>query len=160
MEDRSTLRRHVETQGYLGFDGETLVGLDPWLRLTPFMTCLIAGLGTLVESAVLLAVLAIVTFLAVALPRHPVDFLYNGLIRKLESTPAIPETPRRRRIVYLVWSAILAGASACFATGNIKIGFLLGWLLAGVTGFLAAQQICLVSEALRRVLGPVARSRA
>lgn len=160
MEDRSTLRRHIEAQGYLGLDDETLVGLDPWLKLTPFLTCLVAGLGTLVESSALLAALSLVTFLGVLLPRHPVDSLYNGLIRNLEDSPPIPLTPRRRRLVYLIWSGTLAASAYCFATGNVKIGFLTGWFVAAIVGFLAAQQICLISEAIQRVAGSRSRERA
>jgi hypothetical protein len=159
MDNRETLRRNIEAQGFLGLDDDTLVALDPWLRLMPFMTCLTVALSTLLESPLILAGCAIVTFAGAVLPRHPVDHLYHSLIRNLEASPVLPPTPARRRLVLTVWSAAMAASAYCFWIGHSRVGILLGWTTAAVIGLLAAHQLCLVSELLRRLMG-VARDRA
>jgi hypothetical protein len=153
MDNRETLRRNIEAQGFLGLDDETLIALDPWLRLMPFMTCLTVALSTLLESPLILVGCALVTFAGAVLPRHPVDLIYHAFIRTLESSPALPPTPVRRRIVLVVWSAGMAASGYCFWIGYSRVGILLGWTTAALIGLLAAHQLCLVSELLRRLMG-------
>ena len=116
MENTETLRRNIEAQGFLGLDDESLVALDPWLRLMPFLSCLTVVLSTLLASPLILGGCAVITLTGAVFPRHPVDHLYHLFIRNLEASPALPPTPVRRRIVLVVWSAAMATRSAAAAS--------------------------------------------
>jgi hypothetical protein len=148
------MRRRIAVQGYGGLDDPSLLKLDPWIRLVPFVTGLASTFSTLLTSSTILMILAFVTAVSAALPYHPVDMIYNSFIRHLEQTPALPRTPARRRAVYLVWAFLLASASLCLAAGFMPGGIALGWTISAVILLVASQQLCLVSEALVRVFPP------
>jgi hypothetical protein len=147
------LRRRIEAQGFRLSDMTDVEvrALDPWLRMTPFLTGLIAALSTLMASPYILGALAVVLAFAVVLPRHPFDIAYNRFIRALENSPAIPPTPPRRRIVYAILCAMLWGSAACFALGSHRWGATFGWAVAMEMGVVAAHQLCVISEALVRM---------
>lgn len=153
-------RQRIECQGYVGLDDETLAGLDPWLRLTPFMNGLLIALGAATGVWGTLVVVAALHALAVLLPRHPVEELYNGLIRPLEGggAPAIPASPRRKRLVHALLALMLSAAAFFFAAGWALAGTSLAWLLAANSGWQAAHQICLLCAGLRRIFGPPSSS--
>jgi hypothetical protein len=139
------LRRRLETQGYV-MDDALLPRLDPWLRLVPFVTTF----SSLMVSAPILMATAVVSFVGAILPRHPLDLVYNTLIRHIENSPELPPTSARRRAAFLAWAALLAGAAWCLHAGHVRAGLALGWGTSAMLGWLAAQQQCLVSEIIAR----------
>ncbi|MCD6023850.1 MAG: hypothetical protein K0Q91_766 [Fibrobacteria bacterium] len=147
------LRRRIEVQGFTGFSDEDLLELDPWLRFTPFLSGLISVLSTFMGAYYLLFGLAVFFLLGAAFPRHPFDVFYNGFIRSLENSPRLPVSPVRRRIVYGILAVLSFIAALCFITGHRSWGTSLGWLLSGYLALMAAQQICMISEALHKVCG-------
>jgi hypothetical protein len=147
MESQEPLRRRVENQGFSGLSEEEFQGVEPWLRFTPFLTGLLAALGTLGRFSVLLWALAGISLLGVALPRHPFDYLYQNFIRHFENSPPLPPSPRRRRLVYGVQAAGVAIAAWGFMAGYPRMSHTVGWAVAAEAAWLAAHQISLVSEA-------------
>jgi hypothetical protein len=153
MESQELLRRRVENQGFSGLGEDEFRGIEPWLRFTPFLTGLLAALGTLGKFPVLLFALAGISLLGVALPRHPFDYLYQNFIRHFEDSPSLPRSPGRRRLVYGFQAVGIALAGWGFMAGYPRLSHTLGWGIAGEAAWLAAHQISLVSEAWIRVSG-------
>jgi hypothetical protein len=153
MQSPELLRRRVENQGFSGLSEEAFRGIEPWLRFTPFLTGLLAALGTLGEFSVVLFALAGVSVLGVVSPRHPFDYLYQNLIRPLENSPPLPRSPGLRRLVYGFQAVVLGTAAWGFLAGYSRLAHTLGWGIAAEAAWLAAHQISLVSEAWIRVSG-------
>jgi hypothetical protein len=145
------LRCRIETQGYTGLSDGQLHALDPWLRLTPFLTGLIAALSTIMASPLILGILATILALGVVLPRHPFDILYNRFILPLENSPRLPQTPARRRLVYAILCSLLVTAAWCLVAGHRRWGIAIGWVVAMDLAVMAAHQICVISEVVRRL---------
>ena len=155
------LRRRIEAQGFTGISDENILALDPWLRFTPFLSGLIAVLSPFMGAYYLLIGLAEFFILGAALPRHPFDVFYNGVICPLENSPRLPVSPARRRIMYAILAALSLIAALCLIAGHRPLGTSLGWLLSVYLGLMAAHQICLISEGLQKIFGPRdARNRA
>ena len=145
------LRRRIEAQGFTGLSDEQIRKLDPWIRFTPFVNALMAVLASLRVSAGLFGFLGMMSLLGVVLPQHPFSVFYNHSIRLLEGTPKVPRSALRRRIVFLVVGLLALSAGASLATGHTHLGLALGLGLAALQGFVAAHQLCVISEVLRRV---------
>jgi hypothetical protein len=145
------IRRRIETQGFRGLTDEQVRKLDPWIRFTPFVNALMAGLAALRVSTGLFAFVGAMALLGVVLRRHPFDIFYNHSIRLLEGTPELPRTSLRRRIVFAVIAALALSAAACLASGRTNTGIALGLALGAVQGFVAAHQMCVISEAIERL---------
>jgi hypothetical protein len=148
-----SLRRRIEVQGFTGLGDDEIRDLDPWLRFTPFLSGLIVVLGMLMGAYFLLIVLGVIFALGAVLPRHPFDFLYNGFIRSLENSPNLPVSPARRRLIYGILAIAFLAAALCFVKGYQPWGLSLGWLVAAYLAWLAAHQVCLISEGLHKLFG-------
>jgi hypothetical protein len=145
------VRRRIETQGFRGLTDEQIRKLDPWIRFTPFVNALMGGLAALRLSAGLFVFVSLMALLGVVMSRHPFDVFYNRAIRLLEGTPELPRSSIRRRLVFLVVALLALSAAGCLATGRTNMGLALGLGMAAVQAFVAAHQLCVISEAIERV---------
>ncbi len=151
------VRSRIEIQGFTGLSDERMRELDSWIRFTPFLNAMIAGLGALTGSAMLFVLLGTVALLGVVFRWHPFDLIYNHGIRALENSPELPPNTPRRRTVFFIVAAWAFAAVACFATGYPRWGFALGLGLGAAQGMVAALQICMISNAIHHVRGMFGR---
>ena len=73
------LRKHIEMQGFS--DNGELASIVGWMRFPQTMNLVVAIIGTYLASPTILGALACVYALAVVLPTHPWDYVYNILLR-------------------------------------------------------------------------------
>ncbi len=78
-------------------------------------------------------------------PRHPVDYIYNGLIRHLFKKPAIPKRPPQSRFacsIAFVWVGL---ALLCWHNGSHWIANALASALVMQAGIVTFTDICFPS---------------
>lgn len=159
--DPSFQQRNLFQQGYQNHTPSELKEIEWGLRFTPAACSLITLYALFTQNPWLLFAVAILGMWAFFAPAgHPMDLIYNNLVRKPFGAVKLPPNPFQRRL-------------ACFAAGIMNtiaaIFFLVGWPVAAlVTGaMLIVLQIivifthfCTLSwmyEGLMRVLGKWAK---
>src|SRR5215217_6131806 len=141
----ATLRRRIETQGFLGLSDEELRALAPWMRFTPLANALLVAVGVLADSAWVLAAGAVLMLWGAVWSRHPFDAFYNHVISALEGTPRLPRCSRRRLTYFLLM--LMMGAAAWFLHEHQRAwAYGLGGMMVALLCLLAFTQICIASE--------------
>jgi Domain of unknown function (DUF4395) len=147
------LRRRLEVQGFLGLSDRDLREIGPWLRFTPTCNLLVTIGATALGSVPALVALALAMTVGIVRRTHPFDDLYNFVIRPVTGTRRLPASGGRRRIVFAVGAVWLASTAVAFAGGHVRLGYVLGFLMAAFIAPLATIQLCLLSEAMARLFG-------
>ncbi|MHB8972629.1 MAG: DUF4395 family protein [Pirellulaceae bacterium] len=149
--------RSLMQQGYQRFTRQQLTEMEWGLRFTPFVCALIALYGLITQQPWVLFSVAGLGIWAFLFPAaHPMDLVYNHVVRPLFGAVPIPPNPMQRRL------ACLSAAIMNVAAGTL---FLLGWPLAAYTvggcllvlqAIVIATHFCALSwmyEGVARMLG-------
>jgi len=78
-------------------------------------------------------------------PRHPVDYIYNGVIRHLFKKPTIPKRPPQSRFACSIAFAWMASALLCWHNNYYWITSALAGALVMQAGIVAFTDICFPS---------------
>ena len=148
-----TTRRRLEIQGFVGLDDRTLTQTAPWLRLAFALCTLLASVGTILASPVLLWALAPIAAIAAASPVHPFDLLYNHGVRRLTGTGPLPRRGAPSRFACGVGAVWLVVTAMAFHGGNLVLGYALGGALMGVGLLVSTVDICIPSLIYRTIFG-------
>jgi hypothetical protein len=140
-----------------GFDDDALLAeVSPWLRLSPALCAILAGLGTASASPTILFVLAGTALLGATLPFHPFDLIYNYGIRFLVGKRALPSNGAPRRFACGIAAVWLVATALFFVGGQAIAGYALGALFVVVAGLVSTTDICIPSlmyHLFRRFVG-------
>jgi hypothetical protein len=138
---------NLQVQGY-GIDADEARALRVGLRFPTALCLALAVTGLALESALMIALLVPIGAFAGWTSRHPFDYIWNGALRHVFGTPALPENPRRRRHAFKLATVWLAGVAGLFAAGATTAGLVLGGVLVAVCGLLTLTNFCLPSTML------------
>lgn len=151
-------RRRLEIQGFVGLDDRTLAETGPWLRLAFALCTMLAAIGTVLASAVVLWSLVPVAALAAASSVHPFDHLYNYGLRHLTGTEPLPKRGAPNRFACGMGAVWLLITGWAFHSGHVMSGYLLGGALTFVGLLVSTTDICIPSLIYRTLFGFPPRS--
>ncbi len=158
MRDQMTFQqKSLFQQGYQSYSPRELKELEWGLRFTPFVCSAIAAYGLFTQQpAILLAVsvLGIWAFLAPA--AHPMDLLYNHVIRHMTGAVALPENPFQRRLACLAAGVMNFTAAILFIFELPVAALVVGITLLILQAIVITTHFCTLSwmyEGLMRMLG-------
>ncbi len=149
--------RSLRQQGYQQFTPQQLTELEWGLRFTPTACALMALYGLIAQQPWVLyavAVLGVWAFLAPA--AHPMDLLYNHLIRPLFRAAPLPPNPLQRRLACLSAAGMNLVAGTLLLFGWTKTAYVVGGCLLVLQAIVIATHFCLLSwvyEGAARMLG-------
>ena len=83
-------RKKLEIQGFEGYTNAELSKYKAGIRFAYLGCGTIVLLGFLFSNPIFYYLALGIAFFGVVLPRHPMDYIYNGTIRKMLDNPAIP----------------------------------------------------------------------
>lgn len=146
-------RRRLDIQGFDTVDEQELAPVAPWLRLAFGLCALLAGLGTLLGSPVVLLVLAPVAAIAAASPVHPFDLIYNHGIRHLTGTGPLPRRGVPSRLGCGMGAVLLLVTAWAFSAGHLVAGYALGAVMTSVVVLVATTDVCIPSMIYRWISG-------
>lgn len=138
---------NLATQGYCLAPAERR-SLRVGVRLSTGLCLVLVGIGLALESAPMLAALAVVGAVAGVSPRHPFDLLWNHGLRHLTGGPALPPNPARRRHAFKLATVWLLAVAGLLAAGLTVAALALGGLLMAACTAVTAANLCIPSEAL------------
>ena len=160
MADRSSLsfqQRSLMQQGYTKYTQQELTEMEWGLRFTPFVCALIALFGLLTQQAWVLFAVAALGFWAFFFPAaHPMDMLYNHVVRPLFGAAKLPPNPLQRRLACLSAGAMNMLAGTLFLLNLPWAAYAVGGCLLVLQAIVIATHFCLLSwmyEGVARMLG-------
>lgn len=92
-----TTRKRLEIQGFEGYSDKDLSQYKNGIRFAYLGCGTIVLMGFLFSNPIFYYLALGIAFLAVILPRHPLDYIYNSTIRHMLNLPAVPlRTPQSK----------------------------------------------------------------
>ena len=146
--------RRLDVQGFESVDPKALAEVAPWLRFAFGLCAALAFWGTATASPTVLMALAPIALLALLLPVHPFDLIYNHGIRHLTGTASLPRRGAPARFACGVGAVWVAATAWSFANGYMTIGYVLGFSMVGVAALVSTTDICIPSMIYRALAGP------
>ncbi len=154
-------------QGY-DYSPEQLHELSWGLRFTPLLCMLGAAYGLVTRNPDIhfaVAALGILPFWAPAW--HPLDRIYNHLLRPIWKGVKLPPNPLQRRIACLMGGSMNIGIGIGFLSGNTVVAYAFGFILVPLQLVVISTHFCVAAwmfEGLMRLLGrwtpPISAERA
>lgn len=154
-----TMRHRLDVQGMCDVPDERLAEVTPWHRMAFFVCAVLAGVGTLLASPVILYALVFVALPAAFLRFHPFDLIYNHVIRHLRRTGPLPARTPQTRFACGLASVWLVGTALAFQSGLTTAGYGLGFALTGVGLLVGTTDICIPSMIYNALFGRFTASR-
>ncbi len=139
------MRRRLNVQGFGDVDDKCLMDTAPWLRMAFWMCALMAGVGTVLASPMILWFLAPIAGLGALTPVHPFDLIYNYGIRYLRKTGPLPKRPAQNRFACGIGAVWLVATAWAFQSGALSVGYVLGGTLTAVGLLVSSTDICIPS---------------
>jgi Domain of unknown function (DUF4395) len=118
------------------------------LRFATGLCLPLVAAAIVIGSPVALVMLAGIAAAAGWTSRHPFDRVWNRASCRASGAPALPPTPRRRRLAFKLGTVWLLATAALFAIGAASAARVVGGLLVLACSLATSLHLCLPSLAL------------
>lgn len=149
--------RSLVQQGYTKFTKQQLSEIEWGLRFTPFVCALLTIYGLATQQPAVLFIVAGLGMWAFFFPAaHPMDMIYNYLVRPLIGAAKLPPNPLQRRLACLSAGFMNILAATLFLVGQPTAALAVGGCLIVLQAIVIASHFCVLSwmyEAVARMLG-------
>jgi rhodanese-related sulfurtransferase len=149
--------RSLVQQGYENYTRQELTEMEWGLRFTPFVCALIALYGLVTQQPLVLFAVAFLGAWAFFFPAaHPMDLLYNHVVRPLFGAAKLPPNPLQRRLACLSAAIMNLMAGTLFLVGWPIAAWIVGGCLLVLQAIVIATHFCVLSwmyEGVSRMLG-------
>ena len=144
---RTWTTENLRTQGYC-LTADEARSLRVGLRFPTALCLLLVVVALVAQSAVLMGALVPIGLVAGWTSRHPFDYIWNLVARRLFDAPVLPPNPVRRRHAFKLATVWLAGVALLFAVEANTAALVLGGILVAVCGLVTATNFCVPSMVL------------
>lgn len=144
----SAVRRyHLKEQGYYRGFSEEEISLHAVGHRLAFQVCLtIFTLGLLLTNIPILVLAGLLAFFGVLLPWHPVDYLYNAVIRHWLHRPKLPPRSPQGKFACSIATAWIALVIFLFYNSHFTAGYITGGLMFLIAFTVSTTDICIPSK--------------
>lgn len=140
-----TCRLRLDVQGYQNFSDEELNDFKFGIRFAYAVCSTLVALGLVFSNITLLIIAGAVAFWGMFPPYHPVDYLYNYIIRHIFRKPKLPPRTNQGRFACRIATVWIAVTIFFIYNGNILIGNILGVVLLIIAVLVSTTDICIPS---------------
>jgi rhodanese-related sulfurtransferase len=155
--DLSFQQRSLFQQGYQSFTQGELKQLEWGLRFTPTACSSITAYALVTQNPYLLFIVGTLGIWAFFFPgKHPMDLIYNHLVRHIFTAIKLPENPFQRRLACLAAGVMNFTAGFLFLGGFAMAAWIVGGVLLVLQAIVITTHFCTLSwmyEGLMRLLG-------
>ncbi|MDH5597009.1 MAG: DUF4395 family protein [Candidatus Peregrinibacteria bacterium] len=139
-------RRHrLETQGLTGFTDQQLYDYQFGFRFA-YATCtLLVLIGIILKNLPLLITMMVIAFFGTLLPRHPLDYLYNHLVRHLIGKKEIPVRAAQAKFACAIATIWLGVTIYLFYVGLDFWAYVMGGILVLIASLVSILDFCIPS---------------
>ncbi|HIB66349.1 MAG TPA: DUF4395 family protein [Phycisphaerales bacterium] len=146
QEQLSFQQKSLVQQGYKDFTPQQLKQLDWGLRFTPIVCSALTAYGLYTERPEILLTVSVLGIWAFFAPAaHPMDLIYNHVVRHLFQAVALPPNPFQRRLACFAAGVMNATAAALFITGAPEIAKVVGGVLLALQAIVITTHFCALS---------------
>ncbi len=155
--DLSFQQKSLFQQGYQQFTPKELKQLEWGLRFTPLVCSSITAYALFIQSPILLFSVAILGLMAFVFPAgHPMDLLYNHVIRHSIRAVKLPENPFQRRLACLSAGIMNVISAVLFLFTMPAAALIVGIMLLALQAIVIFTHFCTLSwmyEGVMRLFG-------
>jgi len=155
--DLSFQERSLIQQGYEDYTPAQLRQMEWGLRFTPLVCSLITLTALLTQQPWLLFGVAALGFWAFVAPAaHPMDLIYNHVVRPIFRAVKLPPNPLQRRLACLSAGVLNATAGVLFLLGYPWGAYVIGGALLSLQAVVISTHFCALSwvyEGIARLMG-------
>jgi hypothetical protein len=148
-----TRKKRLEQQGYTGFSDTELYDHKFGFRFAYYMCGSIVIIGLLLNNITILGLALVIAFFGMFPPRHPVDYLYNSLIRHLINKPKLPHRAPQGRFACGMATIMLGIIVYLFYAGFSLWGYIVGAALVSSAFLVSVLDICIPSMIYNSIFG-------
>ena len=128
-------------QGTQDIDQVTLDEIGNWLRLAVATCAVLAATGTVLASPIFFYALVPIALASAIFEVHPVDHIYNHLIRRFSGTRPLPKRGIPTRLACGIGAVMMVIAVFAFSSGATAFGYAMGGQVAFIAGLAATTDI-------------------
>ena len=136
--------RLIRLQGWRGEESAQAVASGWIVRLGPAVCSIGALLGVVLQSSVLLLVMALGAAIGAVTGKHPAVMVANAVVQPLGRTPQ-PPSRAGSRFGCFVGAVFLTASAVAYGLEFPVVGAVFGLFIAGLAAFVAATNICVPS---------------
>jgi len=155
--DLSFQQKNLVQQGFQSYTPQELKQIEWGLRFTPSACSLIALYGLITQNPYILFGVAILGMWAFFAPAgHPMDLIYNHIIRKPFNAVKLPPNPFQRRLACFSAGIMNTIAGVFFLVNMPMAAFITGGMLLALQAIVIFTHFCTLSwmyEGVMRMLG-------
>lgn len=155
--DLTFQQRSLFQQGYQQYSPQELRQLEWGLRFTPAACSLMTAFALYYQLPYVLFAVAFLGMWAFFFPaKHPMDLLYNHVVRHAFSAVKLPENPFQRRLACFAAGIMNVIAAALFLMEFNTAALIVGGMLLALQAIVIFTHFCTLSwmyEGMMRVLG-------
>lgn len=138
------LRERLEAQGYCGYSDKELSWHRHGIRFA-YQTCTVCvAVALFTNSIFLLSLSLFVSLLCVILKRHPVDYLYN-IVLKIYHKPEIPFRTKQTKFACSVAAFWILVTLLLMSSGWVGTAIIWGSVLVAVGSLVSTTDVCIPS---------------
>lgn len=141
----STSRKRLHIQGYDNFSDKELLDYKFGIRFAYVGCITLVAFGVYFQSIPILAITAVIAFVAAFPPYHPFDYLYNYGVRHLLNKPKMPPRTNQARFACGIASIWLVITIYLLHNNFTVAGNILAVALFVIGALVATTDICIPS---------------
>jgi hypothetical protein len=141
-----TCRRRLHEQGFRNLSDAELANHKFGIRFAYYLCGSLVLVGLITHSVPLLSVMLGIAVLGMLPPYHPLDYLFNGLVRHLVGRPRLLRRANQSRFACAIATIFLSGIVYGFIVGKDILAYLLGGMLLISAFLVSVFDICIPSK--------------
>lgn len=135
----------LKAQGYYNLSDAEISELAFGNRFAYIVCGSIVAIAVATAHIPTLVVMTIVAFLGIILPYHPLDYIYNHVLRGMLNKPELPPRSKQLKFACVIATLWLIATIYLFYAGLSVAGYVLGGLLVAVAFIVSATDFCIPS---------------
>lgn len=124
-----------------------------WTRLTFALCTAAAGIATAFACMTMLGTMAVIAIAGAAMPRHPFDYIYNTVIRRITGTIELPTNGAPTRFACGIAAAWFVAMAVLFQFGFDGAAYVLGVLFVAVGALVSITHFCIPGTVYQFLFG-------
>ena len=138
-----TITSRLALRGLPNRSDDAFRRMIPWTRIAFAVGGVQTCIATMTASADMLWTMAPIAALAVVMPHHLIEYVYNFAIRHITKTEPLPRNGAPVRFAFGMMAVMLALTALAFDAGVFWLGFLLGTSIVMVSATVCLTHFCL-----------------
>jgi hypothetical protein len=141
----ATRINRLKAQGYCNYSDTELSELAFGNRFAYIVCGSLVAFGVATANIPILVAMTIVAFFGIILPYHPLDYIYNHVLRSMLNKPELPPRSKKLKFTCIVATLWMIAVIYSFYAGFAIAGYVFGGMLVAVAFIVRTTDFCIPS---------------